>query len=457
MPPRTKACATCRKKRIRCDATLPYCLMCSRFGRQCPGVADGPLIVDMTKTAKHGMQKRATKSSSKSLDLVPLVWTNPNNVVVHRMSQRAMVTEAFYERFLTHFTFEGEGTDIRNRLSWLHRLPLLSTDGTNDALVLALQATASAYCAVDNSNVALTRHAWNLYGDALRAHGRALLPSRSKPHVTLHMVSTSVLFSLFEAMQATNANAYRSHIYGAAKMFEVTGPEQCTEGILCQIFYHLRTQMTFLDLTGRANDTPVEVRKILYRTLEYTRLPMFQTLMNHVAKLADLYTAMRDGVDEGQTYQSLDLTTYMVARSEVEVLWDEYTETAEEWNEQLTWEDPWTRATMYRDAFTALTIAYFETARILLAIVAPQLATSHVDLSDHYAAIVDISQYLRINDVGFAYMRMATPLLLVALHSPKREQRKAATRYFENWVDGSMRGISLLALESIYRHRVLKT
>ncbi|KAJ4374807.1 hypothetical protein N0V83_001884 [Neocucurbitaria cava] len=410
----------------------------------------------MTKTAKHGMQKRKNKALPKAKNQIAWAFQHSDNVVVNRISQRAMVTEAFYERFLSYFTSEGEGKDIQNRLTWLHRLPLISTDGTDDALVLALQATASAYCAVDSSNPALTRHAWNLYGDALRIHGRTVARSTSKHQVTLHMVSTSVLFSFFEAMQATNANAYRSHIFGAAKMLEVTGPGQCTQGILCQIFYHLRTQMAFVHLTGNGNETPVEVRKILHGTLEYTRLPMFQRLMSHIATLAEMYVEMRDGVINGTLHRPLNLGTYMAVKGEVEALWHEYTASANERNEQLKWEDPSSGAPMYRDAFTALTIAYFESARVLLAIVAPQLAASFVDLNDHYAAIMATAQYLQIHDIGCAYMRMATPLLLVALHSPKREQRRAAIYCFECWAGGSMRGISTLALQSIYRQRASK-
>jgi hypothetical protein len=185
MPPRAKSCAICRKKRIKCDATLPQCLMCIRTGQSCPGLPEGPLIVDMTGIAKHGMQRRKQKQLARSMEPV-----RPNDVIIHRISQRAMITEAFYERFLAHFTFEGEGTDIRNCLTWLHRLPSLSTDGTNEALVLAVRATASAYCAVESADLALTRHSWNLYGEALHTHSRFLSRSRSKHEVTVHMVRT---------------------------------------------------------------------------------------------------------------------------------------------------------------------------------------------------------------------------------------------------------------------------
>lgn len=427
--------------------------MCTRFGRKCPGLVDGPLIVDMTKTARYGMQKRKTKIPSSGFGVAAVAWSNPSSTLVHRISQRGMVTEAFYERFLTYFTSEGEGRDIQNRLTWLHRLPLLSTDGTNDALVLAVQATASAYCATDNLSPALTRHAWDLYGKALRTHGRFVARSRSTEEVTIHMVSTSVLFSFFEAMQTTSANAYRSHIYGAAKMLEVTGPGQCTQGVLCQIFYHLRTQLAFVHLTGGGREKPVEVRRILHETLEYTRLPMFQRLMTHVTKLAEILIMRKDGGDGAMLRQVPDLADCILIKNEIESLWNEYSLAAAESDEDLSWFDSRTGTAQYRDSFTALTVAYFESAHILLAILETQSVKPIVDLNGHCVTIMAASQHLQIHEDGCAYLRMATPLLLVALYAPKARQRKEAIGYFNHWKSGSMRGISALALESIHRRQ----
>jgi len=67
---------------------------------------------------------------------------HPNNLPIHHISHRAVVTEAFYDRFLACFTSDGEARDIHNRKTWLSSLPVLSTDGTNEALTLAVQATA---------------------------------------------------------------------------------------------------------------------------------------------------------------------------------------------------------------------------------------------------------------------------------------------------------------------------
>lgn len=256
---------------------------------------DGPLIVDMTNMAKHRMQKRKPKESAQNVGISAQISRHSGDVFPQRISQRLIVTEAFYARFLAYFTSEGEGKDIRNRRTWLHSLPLLPTDGINDALVLAVQATAFAYCAVESGDMALRQHSWKPYGEAPRKHTGYMFRPRQKHEITVHMVSVSVLCSFFEAMQATNADAYCSHIYGAAKMLEITKPRQCLEGVHCQIFFHLKTQLAFIPLTGFRRGEPVQVCKILSGTLEYVRLPMFQRLMGHISTLANTYMKQRDG------------------------------------------------------------------------------------------------------------------------------------------------------------------
>jgi hypothetical protein len=412
-----------------------------RFGRRCPGLASGPVIVDMTNNARHGMQKRRKKSVAITKHQeVFIVWPQEN---INQISQQAMITEAFYARFLSYWTSEGDGKDIRNKTTWLHRLPYYSTDGTNDALTLAVQATASSYCAVETQNPALTRHAWDLYGRAMRTHSQFLARSRTaKYDVTIHMISTTVLFSLFEAMQATSAEAYRSHVYGAAKMFEVTSPNQCAQGTLCQIFFHIRTQMALVQLTSGGKAMPIDIRRILCDALEYEELPLFQRLTNHLTTLADVYN---DSIGGGKGV--IDVVEYRDVKSAIDTLWQEYTSTAEG---PLSWTEASTSSTQYRDAFTALTLSYFSAVRILLGVVAPgPHQTFTPGITDDYTDILQAARYLETCRNGCAYMRMAAPLLLVALHGPEDRQRRIATGCFEGWRTGSMRGISELALETI--------
>ncbi|KAF2107709.1 hypothetical protein BDV96DRAFT_653497 [Lophiotrema nucula] len=365
-----------------------------------------------------------------------------------QMSSAAMVTEAFYSNFLAYFTSTGEGADLQNRQTWLHKLPSLSSDGTNQALTLALRATAAAYCGTETGDPAVVQESIKMYGQALSEHSKLL--RRMKREITVHMVSTSVMLSLFEAIRATTADAYREHIYGAARMLEATGAGQCLNGVLCQLFFHIRTQMAFVYMTTQKQATKrLEVRKILVETLRYEKLPTFQRLMSYVATLAELYVAK---TSTGSKQRFLDLSAYARVKAEVDVLWLEYQEQAAIKEEQLYWQDE-SGQTTFRDGFTALSISYFSTARLLFSILAPRYAAMYIDLTDYYGLILDCARYLRALNIGCAYMRLATPLYLVALHSPKEEQRKEARAVFEGWKGGTMGGVSLLALDALSKRR----
>ncbi|KAF2449470.1 hypothetical protein P171DRAFT_427668 [Karstenula rhodostoma CBS 690.94] len=452
MPARTNACAICRKKRIKCDATLPQCLMCIKFGRNCPGSSNGPIIVDMTNSTIIGQKKK--KNAEK--DVVQVTWEAlPEEVVssistmTMQISQRHALNEVFYGNFLAYFTTTGEAADIQNRQTWLHRLPDFAADGSNGALELAVRATASAFSFAKTRHTPLMQDALKLYGRSLNQHFHIL---RTKKKVTMHTVSTSVLLSIFEAMNATTASAYRQHISGAAELVKLAGPEECWMGVLCQLFFHIRVQMAFVYLTTRQEDkNSLCSEEILRETLTYYRMPVFQRLIHHMTRLTALYLQLEDNED-GRTPHLMDLEEYIRIKSDIDALWLEYELSAEEQGQSLFWITP-SGATEYRDAYTALCVAYFASARALFSILAPRLAASYLDFTDHYQQMLDIAQYLGGFKIGCAFMRMATPLYLVAMHAHRKEQREIAIGIFEEWRVIGLGGISALALESIYRRQ----
>ena len=89
--------------------------MCSRTEKLYPGPLEGPLIVDMTASAKDGMRKQRTQKQT------PMNWTYSIQLdrIDMRDSVQGVITKAFYENFLTHFMAEGERKDIQNQLTWL--------------------------------------------------------------------------------------------------------------------------------------------------------------------------------------------------------------------------------------------------------------------------------------------------------------------------------------------------
>ena len=406
--------------------------MCVRSGSRCPGPLEGPLIVDMTASAKDGMRRRrALQPTRKSWD--PSVYLDRIDV---QGSVEAIIIEAFYRDFLTYFTTEGEGEDIQNKLTWLQLLPNLAADTSDYALVLALQSTATAYGGIMTLNTPLTQHARHLYGIALQTYYHLLKQSRSRTNFTVHMVSTSVLFSFFEAMQATTAEAYLAHIYGAARLLEVTGPGQCAHGVLCQLFYHVRTQMLFAQLATEHHNVPVAVRNILFDLLSYKDPPLIQRLMCCIAALQELHAQSSD-----QNHSSLAL--------QVQQLWNGYLR--QKTSQNPRWYDASRGTVLFDDAFAALTMAYFSSAHIFLTQLIQPGAAESQKAAHYHRFILDAATYLDTTRNAIAYMRMATPLLLVALHSPDHAYRKTAIETFRLWSKGCMRGISTLALNALRR------
>jgi hypothetical protein len=443
MPPRTNACATCRKKRIKCDATLPHCLMCQRFGRQCPGPESGPVIINMTtQTMSKAPRTKHGKDGS-----VLVLRNQPPMARSLQISPRKSLNEVFYSTFLAYFTTTGEDEDIRNKNTWLHKLPGFSTDGTNTALEVAVQAVASAFSGVKGPNMALLQDACILYGKALHLHSHLL---RLKKEITVHIVSTTVLLSFFEAMHATTASAYRNHINGAAKMIEVAGPEQCMQGVLCQIYFHIRTQLTFVYLTSKKHETnKVCAEKVLRDSLRYEELPVGQRLLTLISRLSEVYVRLKEGFDQDEMQTNAAVVSEV--QNAIDVLEIEYKAKADQKGGPLTWKTS-AGAIQYRNPYTAVCIAYFATVRMLLAILAPRLSVPCSDSMDFCDIILDATKFLSTVKIGCAFMRMSTPLYLVAVHASRTDQRMKALGVFEDWKASGLGGISALALEKIYEH-----
>jgi len=169
----------------------------------------------------------------------------------------------------------------------------------------------------------------------------------------------------------------------------------------------------------------------------YRDPPTIQKLMCCITALHDLRTSNAETRgSRAQILASLE--------SQVEELWLEYS------SQKST--GCAAKTGSFDDGFTALTIAYFSSARILLGLLSLNWGDIH-DSSRHCQVILDAALFLDISHDAIAYMRMATPLLLVALHSQRKEHHMGAVGIFEGWTKGTMRGISELALGAVRQHK----
>lgn len=588
MPRRTKACAICRQKRIKCDATLPHCLMCKRFGRQCPGPTDAPLLFIDTSSYPSGKKPRkkvtaaedvskvweniSDSSSSSDGKISPLEETS--HVQTVNVSPRYVLSEAFFANLVGFFCAEGRHMPgkPRNTPSWLYALPRMAVQSTTqtwtpsaggppmgnkggEALSLALRATTAAFSGVETRNMTLLEYAGGLYGAALRMQGRVL--AGDSQNIDMSMVASSVMLSMFETIVATTGTAFAAHVVGTAKLFDVailrlakSKPEEVKSGLgqfgapsarnvgllggppapslpippggtppgvlggapppapslVDEIFVHLRAQLAYVYLT--TNEASIRADETVKRVLidacgrPTDRLPLHMQILKPFARLTELYwsrqtphsvtsSPLTDASDDtGKSGSTMSVEekhiAYNRAKEEVEGCWRGYQAFSK--GQRLCWRDEATGHTNFRDPFTAINYAYYSACKILLQLVdsasppmdmairtspssaatrstassssssprqAPSTSFSSPrspaqDEMDHHALILSVAWYLRLREVGFSYLRLCTPLVLVAMHAPRGEQRRAARMVFEEWKRGSLKGIGSAGLDRIY-------
>ncbi|KAF2439827.1 hypothetical protein P171DRAFT_112971 [Karstenula rhodostoma CBS 690.94] len=555
MPRRTKACATCRQKRIKCDATMPHCTMCTRFNRQCPGPTDAPLLFVDTSSYPSGKKPRTKKPSPQATSLEVArrfedgrgiavgVGSLPDEmayVLQVDVSPRYVLGEAFFQNLTAFMCAEGRHMPgaVRRTPSWLHALPRMaaalppstsqssSATHRNEALSLALRATTAAFSSLELRDAALLHHAYGLYGGSLRCQGRVLQEKGDKGG-DLYMVMTSLMLTLFESVVASAGEGFALHNVACAKMIDnaleqaskaqrdkkAKGPGGNGPGpMLINIFFHVRLQLCFVYLTTsnpRIRDDPV-MKRVLLEACGWTqeRLPLSMQIITPLARLMELQSnssAVMSPVDFERKRKE-----YMKAREEVNQLWNGYAQQSK--GQRLCWTSPGTGHTDFRDPFTSLTYAYFSACHILLDLLAPTYdalaahstaslpfmpsqrskstsptsssssnvsptwhspdtppssspPSTHLDpsflppsMTDHYALILSVSWYLRLRDTGFAYLRLHSPLFLVAMYAPTLEQRSLARMVFEDWKVGSLRGIGWLAIAKLdQEHRAMES
>lgn len=162
--------------------------------------------------------------------------------------------------------------------------------------------------------------------------------------------------------------------------------------------------------------------------------------MHVILVLSDCYADQErlGHLDPLQAREAVD-----AAEGAIGSLTDEYSARALDKGERLWWDDPIGRK--YRDVFTALTLAYFDAARVMLNIVTPQLPDATAEDSTveiHCASILNAANFLASRSIGCSYLRMTLPLLLVAVHSPSEVQRQSARCLYQSWnAAGTVRGL----------------
>ena len=168
-------------------------------------------------------------------------------------------------------------------------------------------------------------------------------------------------------------------------------------------------------------------------------------LTNEIFGLQKLVRQRKQGKD-------FSIQIFHDTASRIDDMWAEYQEEANEKDGAI--ELPSRAKFHYRNAFTAMTIAYFASARILLSIVSLPMSAEYTDpfgdIATNGQLILDCASFLIPKDIGCAYLRLFFLLTLVVKYSISSVQRSLAHTLLERRHCGNLfNGLSYVALEQL--------
>ncbi|KAL5088943.1 hypothetical protein Trisim1_006090 [Trichoderma cf. simile WF8] len=240
---RSRGCATCRKRRVKCDETLPECLRCLNMGLKCPGARTDAFFV-------HAVPNASLRDASDALTIIKVKHEpSPQISAVNlHLSQlpglQPSPASAFDQLFVSHF-IDGFFGSVRPPLPipggssriWLHELPDFLASPSPSPVQSSIRAASMLSYGTAVGDASIKTEACRWYMRALQS--LRLLLGSSSPETS---VCAAVMLTHFETLAGTSPRAWLKHIKGAASLLEAQGPERCRSGFLHQIFSHLRLQ-----------------------------------------------------------------------------------------------------------------------------------------------------------------------------------------------------------------------
>ncbi|VUC23454.1 unnamed protein product [Clonostachys rosea] len=453
MPRRSRACEACKKRRIGCDLGQPSCNNCLRVGRICSGPIDGPLIVNQTNSVVSRSRRIQT---SDNLGTCGPVLSKAD--LPRQPSSRAVESVAFTGQF---FSFISDQSQKPSKESWIVQAHTkgVGQDSAASALFLSIQATSLAHCGAVTKHHPATREACRMYGVALQRLFKALSlgryessassPSSSSTAKSLEQVAivcTAVILSIFEAIHPTTTTAYAMHLAAAWRILGLMQKDNMLGvPVIDQAAIHLQFQTLFVMVaypTQYMTSAP-EARRwnALGRSRYHQTADISTRFMIDLFDLADFF-ATRNGKPD---YDGL-IKSDPGIKERINGLWEEYNEEARSAGVCLQWTLE-NDEQCYRDAYTAFVIAYFSTARLLLAVIRMDVESN---ITEPCEDILRCSAFLATRNIGCACLRMFFPLTLVARYSTSPRQRGAAFRYLSGWLqDATFTGLSIVAIRSV--------
>ncbi|KAK9240075.1 hypothetical protein V1525DRAFT_266269 [Lipomyces kononenkoae] len=485
---RSRGCATCRKRKIKCDERIPHCSQCLASGLPCPGALVGNVFLNVTHdlaerpganpgaefkpvnicqivfvdeqstcgSLKHDKGPNSKKRRRKSSSQERAPELEHSNVRAQDSLYRPIFEQQVLGQFIDYLVQSPGGPTLKK---WMTRLPDLISREDSPTLKYAIRAASMVLCGFLKGDTAIQMEACRWYVAGLESQQQELLRLKEAA-VSEGEVCATMLLSFYETIRSTSSDAWMYHMRASSRLVELGGPEGYRTGLAHELFRALRLYMVYVSTSKR--------QPSFLATELWLSSPFWDRPKSHFDKLLDIHTvipiylaqvddiiSLRDN-DAALTPPS-DLRANLLRISSALQEWrTEYVgEISNHSHSGVLSEGPSHTESVeisirsgildlspYQDAFTAETIALYDSccilvAQMLLAVSPPSYKTVYDNVIISHAASIllsvsFISHEQKWNNVVGPF-RLQHPLKVVATSTPCAQQRNIAISVLDNW------------------------
>ncbi|KAF5708033.1 hypothetical protein FGLOB1_6628 [Fusarium globosum] len=237
----SRGCATCKKRKIKCDELTPSCTQCKTAGWACPGPSESKIFFRNQTTADLARKNAgalSTTTSSSAVTLNSEVWKRPVSPPA-----RDRATTFFMRQYVFDMTSAGGTLPLRDNHEFL---PGLIRNQQSSFGLLSTTVAAAGFAALSNAgNVSEWRaEAFRLYDSAIRQLQIALQdPGQRVSDETLGAVLLMGTFETIAFADTGSLKAFSQHIIAAARCIEMRGPAQFQTVVGLKMFMQMRRIM----------------------------------------------------------------------------------------------------------------------------------------------------------------------------------------------------------------------
>ncbi|KAL6872519.1 hypothetical protein HDV57DRAFT_505377 [Trichoderma longibrachiatum] len=261
---RSKGCARCLQRKVKCDEKLPQCSQCQRMRRPCPGPQTGSIFVHAVATERGPKAEKARARDSTAYQEI-LIAAAPRARQLHCAGKASALSpnayqpsvapvfdQLFLSSFITSFAKPTVGCEPHQ--SWMNHLHELLVTG-DAPLKHSIRAVATAFHGRMAGNPAAQHAAEHCYIAALRSQRARIAPFLSLPSSRYgpndEEIFTSMMLLYFELINPSSTASWLKHMHGVMSLLVLRGPKSCQTGAMHLLFRSLRFLEAYVSFRNR--------------------------------------------------------------------------------------------------------------------------------------------------------------------------------------------------------------